>query len=42
MSKQTDQDLYHHHQLLLQLMDRAKDAMEQAWAEPRTSPIHGS
>ena len=39
MSKQTDQDLYHHHQLLLQLMDRAEDAMEQAWAEPRTSPI---
>ena len=38
MSKQTDQDLYHHHQLLLLLMDRAEDAMEQAWAEPRTSP----
>ena len=39
MSKQTDQDLYQHHQLLLLAADRAEDAMEQAWAEPRTSPI---
>jgi len=39
MSKQTDQDLYHHHQLLLLSMDRAEEEMEQAWAEPRTSPI---
>ena len=37
MSKQTDQDLYQHHQLLLLAAD--EDAMEQAWAEPRTSPI---
>lgn len=39
MSKQTDQDLYQHHQLLLLAADRAEDAMEQAWTEPRTSPI---
>ena len=39
MSKNTDQDLYQHHQRLLESMDRAEDAMEQAWAEPRTSPI---
>lgn len=37
MSKQTDQDLYQHHQLLLLAADRAEDAMEQAWTEP--SPI---
>ena len=39
MSKQTDHDLYHHHQLWLLSMDRAEEEMEQAWAEPRTSPI---
>jgi hypothetical protein len=39
MSKRTDQDLYQHHQLLLLAADRAEDAMEQAWTEPRTSPI---
>ena len=39
MTKQTDQDLYQHHQLLLLAADRAEDAMEQAWTEPRTSPI---
>lgn len=39
MSERTDHELYHHHQLLLLAADRAEDAMEQAWAEPRTSPI---
>ena len=39
MSKHPDQYLYQHHQLLLLAADRAEDAMEQAWAEPRTSPI---
>ena len=37
MSKRTNQELYEHHQLLLLAADRAEDAMEQAWAEPRTS-----
>ena len=39
MSERTDHELYEHHQLLLLAADRAEDAMEQAWAEPRTSPI---
>ena len=39
MSKRTDADLYHHHELLLLSMDRAEEEMEQAWTEPRTSPI---
>lgn len=36
MSKHPDQYLYQHHQLLLLAADRAEDAMEQAWNEPRT------
>lgn len=39
MSKHPDQHLYQHHQLLLLAADRAEDAMEQAWNEPRTSTI---
>ena len=39
MSKQTDQDLYQHHQLLLLSMDRAEEEREQALPELRTSPI---
>ena len=40
MTKNTDQDLYEHHQLLLLAADRAEDALEQAWAEhSRISPI---
>ena len=42
MTKQTDQDLYHHHQLLLLSMDRAEEEMEQAWAEPQAPSLSGS